>query len=76
MIASRKGGLVGWFIFAFLVMFILIFYGIFGDAQADKPGHSCEMRYGVLCFKWSGNETSDAPFRSAISSDVGIVAKD
>lgn len=73
---NKKAGLIGWVLLFVLVLFGLVFYGLIGKAQAEKANVTCEINYGVLCFKWEGNESFGKQFQIlGDESEVSIVPK-
>jgi hypothetical protein len=71
---TKKAGLIGWVLLGVLVMFAFVFYGIIGNAQAQKEGVECQKSFGVLCFSWESNETYAETFTLlGDDSDVSIV---
>ena len=65
---GKIAGLVGWVILAVLLLFGSVFYGLMGSAITEKHGFNCTTQVGMMCFRWSENETFNRPFEMMADS--------
>ncbi|MFW6230947.1 MAG: hypothetical protein ACOC32_02900 [Nanoarchaeota archaeon] len=49
---NKKGVLAGIFFVLVALMAYLVIWGLFGAFEVDRLDVSCQVSFGVLCFRW------------------------